>query len=256
MRGAVTDPLAYRDFYYPLNVFMHILTHEEGGVDALHYGLFERDDEPIGVAQARSTQLLFDRLPAPPARLLEAGIGLGTTLGRLQQRGYDMVGITPDERQIAVARERHPQADIRCARFEDFSDDGRRFDLILFQESSQYIESNALFAKAAELSDRVLVLDEFALQPVEREGALHQLQGFLDAAEKHGFHKTDELDLSRAADPTVGWFMRRIPKYKESLIRDLGLTAEQVDDLVTSGESYRDLYRRGLYGYRLLQFTR
>ena len=22
--------IAYRDFYYPLNVFMHILTHEEG----------------------------------------------------------------------------------------------------------------------------------------------------------------------------------------------------------------------------------
>ena len=36
--------LPYRDFYYPLNVFMHILTHEEGGVDYLHYALFENED--------------------------------------------------------------------------------------------------------------------------------------------------------------------------------------------------------------------
>ena len=33
--------IAYRDFYYPLNVFMHILTHEEGAVRYLHYGLFD-----------------------------------------------------------------------------------------------------------------------------------------------------------------------------------------------------------------------
>src|SRR5438309_2103091 len=52
-------PLPYRDFYYPLNVFMHILTHEEGGVDYLHYALFENEHERIGVAQEHSTELLL-----------------------------------------------------------------------------------------------------------------------------------------------------------------------------------------------------
>jgi hypothetical protein len=250
----VTEPLAYRDFYYPLNVFMHILTHEEGGVDSLHYGLFEREDEPIAAAQERSTRMLLERLPPPPARLLEVGIGLGTTLSRLMALGYEVVGITPDEKQVAAARARYPDAQIECSAFETFS--GGRFDLIFFQESSQYIQSSALFAKAAELTDRVLVLDEFALQPVERADALHPLQGFIEAAALHGFRKTEEVDLSRAAEPTVGYFIQRIPRYKEPLLRDLGLTAEQVDELVTSGESYRDLYRRGVYGYRLLQFAR
>ena len=49
----------YRDFYYPLNVFMHILTNEEGSVSYLHYGLFEREGEPIGEAQERSTSMLL-----------------------------------------------------------------------------------------------------------------------------------------------------------------------------------------------------
>jgi len=95
--------IPYRDFTYPLNVFMHILTHEEGEVRYLHYGLFERPDESIAVAQERSTELLLSRLPPPPARLLEAGAGLGTTLARLERLGYDAQGITPDEKQVAMA---------------------------------------------------------------------------------------------------------------------------------------------------------
>ncbi|HKO54709.1 MAG TPA: methyltransferase domain-containing protein, partial [Thermoanaerobaculia bacterium] len=249
----MTEPLAYRDFYYPLNVFMHILTAEEGGVDYLHYGLFEKDEEPIAVAQERSTRMLLERLPALPARLLEVGIGLGTTLHRLTKMGYEAMGITPDEKQVAAARARYPETRVECAPFETFATD-QRFEVILFQESSQYIQSNALFAKTAELTDRVLVLDEFALQPVERRDALHPLQGFIEAAALHGFRKTEEIDLSNEAAPTVGYFMRRIARYKEPLVRDLGLTREQVDELVTSGESYQDLYRRGVYGYRLLQF--
>jgi len=100
------------------------------------------------------------------------------------------------------------------------------------------------------------VLDEFALQPVDFEGALHSLARFREAAERHGFATTEEVDLSDRAAPTVDYFMQRIPRYRELLMHDIGLTAEQVDGLVTSGATYRDLYRRGVYGYRLLQFAR
>src|SRR5205085_1937944 len=57
-------------------------------------------------------------------------------------------------------------------------DAGASFDVILFQESSQYIDSDALFTKARPLAPRVLVLDEFASEP----GTLHTLDGFLRAA--------------------------------------------------------------------------
>src|SRR5437667_8962894 len=115
----ISRPLtAYRDFIYPLNVFMHILTHEEGEVRYLHYGLFQRADEPIAAAQERSTELLFSRLPPPPARLLDVGVGLGTTLERLTRLGYDAEGITPDEKQAALARGR-----VTVASFETFGPD-------------------------------------------------------------------------------------------------------------------------------------
>jgi SAM-dependent methyltransferase len=251
MRAVSAAPLPYRDFYYPLNVFMHILTHEEGRAEALHYGLFETADEPLLVAQERSTQLLLSRLPQAPARLLEAGIGLGTTLHRLAHRGYAITGITPDDKQIAMVRERYPSLDVHCVRFEDFT--GGPFDCVFFQESSQYIESHALFAKAAELTKHVIVLDEFALQD---EGTLHRYDAFLDAAKQHGFVLAEEVDLSRKAPPTIDYFRTRLPRYRAPLIADLGLTSQQVDDLIASGEQYRALYDRGVYGYRLVQFTK
>ena len=245
--------MLYRDFYYPLNVFMHILTHEEGDVPYLHYGLFESDDESLATAQERSTELLLSRLPPPRARLLEVGIGLGTTLHRLTQMGYDAVGITPDEKQIAVVRERYGDAvDARCIAFEHFPLPDR-FDAVVFQESSQYIDAEALFARAGELTSHVIVLDEFALRD---GGTLHRYEEFVQAAERHGFQKIEEIDLSQKAPPSIDYFAKRIPQYRERLIADLGLTGQQVDELIESGRRYRQSYDDGTYGYRLLQFKR
>lgn len=239
--------LPYRDFYYPLNVFMHILTLEEGGVSALHYGLFESADESIAAAQERSTELLLSRLPAPPAALLEVGIGLGITLARLTHMGYDVEGITPDEKQIAMA----PQGlRIHHAAFESF-ETARTYDAIVFQESSQYIDSARLFARARELTPRVLVLDEFALK--EAQG-LHALDSFLEEARRHGFELVEEIDLSKQAAPTIRYFNERLPRYRQALITDLGLTDAHVDELIVSGERYLASYENGTYGYRLVDF--
>jgi SAM-dependent methyltransferase len=242
----------YRDFYYPLNVFMHVLTLEEGGVEHLHYGLFERAGEPISAAQERSTALLLSRLPPPPARILEAGIGLGTTLARLLRLGYDASGVTPDAQQIAMARQRHGDAlPVACVKFEEMS--ATAADTIVFQESSQYIDSDALFAKAAELAPHVVVLDEFALGDA---GVLHRLDAFLDAAARHGFDLVERVDLSEKAPPTIDYFIARLPRYRTALIDDLGLTSAQIDELIANGAAYADAYRRGDYGYLLMQFRR
>jgi hypothetical protein len=251
-----SDPLLYRDFYYPLNVFMHVLTHEEGRVDYLHYGLFEREEESIGKAQERSTALLLERLPPPPARILDVGIGLATTLTELLRRGYGAEGITPDEKQIAMVRARHGDAlPVHLSRFETLETEPR-FDVIVFQESSQYVSSEELFSRAAHLAPRTLVLDEFSLERLDEATALHSLDGFLSAAAANGFRLVEKLDLSAQAAPTVRYFMQRIPRYRNRLIADLGITESQVDELIVSGETYLDRYRDQVYGYFLLDLQR
>lgn len=254
-----TPDLLYRDFYYPLNVFMHLLTMEEGGVDSLHYGLFENPEEPIAVAQRRSTDMLLARLPSPPAPLLEVGIGLGTTLARLTEMGYAAVGITPDEKQIAMARRRFAdRIEAVPAPLETFDAGGRRFGVIIFQESSQYITAETLFARVRELAKpgaAVVVLDEFATERIDAPGALHDLPEFLATAERQRFRKIEDIDLSAKAAPTIDYFTQRLPRHRDRLLSDLGLTNEQVSDLIASGEAYRQRYRDGTYAYRLLRFV-
>jgi len=256
--------LAYRDFYYPLNVFMHVLTLEQGSVDYLHYGLFDHPDEPLAKAQERSTEMLLARLPKPPARLLDVGTGLGTTLARLTSIGYDVLGITPDEKQIALL---DPSLNARCIAFENVADE--QFDTVIFQESSQYIASEALFAKATETTRHVIVLDEFTVRgagSLTREStggsedpphiALHRLDEFLAAAARHGFAKEEELDLTARAAPTITYVSSLIDKHRHALKTDLGITDEQIAELIDSGARYAESYRRGTYGYRLLQFRK
>lgn len=246
--------LPYRDFYYPLNVFVHILMHEEGEVPYLHYGLFDDPGERIAVAQERSTEMLFRRLPPPPARLLEVGIGLGTTMARLRRDGYAVEGITPDDKQIAMVQATHGEDfPAFCASFERFSGSGL-YEAIVFQESSQYIDSEALFDRARALlapSGSILVLDEFALKLVDQPGGLHSRERFLEAAGRYGFTVREEVDLSAQAAPTIDYFMQKIPRYRDALIGELGLSDVQVEELITSGREYRERYASGVYGYRL-----
>lgn len=249
--------LRYRDFPFPLNVLLNVLTREEGRAENMHYGLFEAAGDSIGAAQERSTALLLSRLPPPPGRLLEVGIGLGTTLARLASLGYDAEGITPDSVQAEAARERFgDRIRIHATPLEAFEARGT-FDIVVFQESSQYIECETLFRRVRSLSSAgatLVVLDEFALAEIDRPQSLPRLDRFLAAAARAGFVLQEELDLSAAAAPTVDYFLERIPRHQAVLESELAVTAAELDGLLESGAAYRDLYRTGAYGYRLLRF--
>src|SRR5258708_38078403 len=131
---------------------------------------------------------------------------------------------------------------------------GRGYDVRVFQESSEYIDAETLFARARKLAPRVIVMDELALRPLDMPGALHARGHFLDAASIAGFELTEELDLSEKAAPTVDYFIARLPRYRERLKTDLALTDQQIDDLIESGQRYRELYRTGVYGDPLWPF--
>mgnify|MGYP003579221412 CR=1 FL=1 len=45
--------------------------------------------------------------------------------------------------------------------------------------------------------------------------------------------------------------MGRIPRYREALMAELGLTGKQIVELISSGREYRQRYADGTYGYRL-----
>lgn len=249
----------YKNFSFPLNVYAHILSKDYGAFDYLHYGLFEPDDDDVIKAQRRASELLFSRLPPCPCRILEVGIGLGTTLSTLVKSGYDVTGITPDADQINYAKSVHgADLPVFLRRLEDFSD-ARKFDLMLFQESAQYIHTTDLFNKALELladDGQIIIMDEVTLRPSPTEPGLPARDTYLSMAEALGFELIEQLDLSSQMAPTNVYLVDAVTRYREDLIHDLDLSAEEIDGLMSAAQLQQAKYDDGRYGYCFLCFKK
>lgn len=252
-----------RAFAFPLNVYARLLELEDGQAEYLHYGLFEGFEAGVSSAteaQRRASSVLWQHLPAA-CKLLDVGLGLGTTLQQLGAAGYDATGITPDHQQIAFAQARHgSHLPALPMRFEDFDRTPGSWQAILFQESGQYIDDVDLFERASHLlaaHGEIIVMDEFLLR---RDGGatrnLHYLDHFLRLADRFGFETVTQLDLSAQAAPTVDWLLAETQRHAGLLQRELGVDARQLQGLNASNADYRRHYADGRYGYFLLRFRR
>jgi SAM-dependent methyltransferase len=93
---------------------------------------------------------LFDRLLAThPSRTLDIGCGTGTVAAAIAARGRRVMGVEPDERMAAVARERGVPVDV--AAFESWDSRGQRFDLITCGHAWQWVDPHVGGPKAADL---------------------------------------------------------------------------------------------------------
>jgi len=250
----------YANLDFPLNIYAHCLYLQEGNVDYLHYGLFKEGESNPSAreVQQRATDFLLARLPPPPCRILEIGIGLGTTALELAQRGYTVTGISPDPQQIAITRQRVKESvTLECVTLEAFSAPTESYDVILLQESAQYIQSLALFNKAYSLLAKhglILIADEVGLQrtPKYTSYGLPLLTYTLAQAQRCGFELSEEVDLSAQAAPTVDYLLWVIKKHRASLLVDSAV----LDDLLSVLREYQQKYREGRYGYVLLKFAK
>ncbi len=95
---------------------------------------------------------LLDELAALGARsVLDIGTGTGKVARGLLARGMTVLGVELDPRMAKVARELGVTVEV--ARFEDWDDAGRRFDLVTCGDSWHWLEP----VRSAEQIARVLV---------------------------------------------------------------------------------------------------
>ncbi|MCK5876325.1 MAG: class I SAM-dependent methyltransferase, partial [Candidatus Marithrix sp.] len=256
----------YANLNFPLNVFAYCLCVQEGNVDYLHYGLFAEDEsiQDAKTAQQRSTDFLLSKLPKP-CRILEIGVGLGATALQLAKLGYTVTGISPDSKKIALAKNNvadlATKINLKCTTLDNFIAPANSFDIILLQESAQYLENLALFNKAHELltpSGSVFIVDEIALQRNETDTlpCLPLVDHTIAQAQRCGFKLTEQVDLSKQATPSVSYLLWVINKYYADILVDLNLTASVLDELQASLQQYQQKYHEGHYGYVFLQFTK
>ena len=82
-----------------------------------------------------------------PRRVLDVGCGTGIATALLAERGCDVLGVEIDPRMAAVARGKGLAVEV--ARFEDWDDAGRRFDLLTSAQAWHWVDPTAGAARAA-----------------------------------------------------------------------------------------------------------
>lgn len=93
--------------------------------------------------------LVDDLVALAPKRILDAACGTGLVAGALAARGLSVLGVELDPRMAEIAQ-RHG-VDVEVARFEEWNDAGRRFDLVTFGDAWHWIDPPRGVAKVASI---------------------------------------------------------------------------------------------------------
>jgi SAM-dependent methyltransferase len=231
--------MPYFDFSIPLNVYAHAIYLETGESKYLHYG-FNVEQLGIHQAQQNSTDFLISKLSPAPLDILEVGIGLGTTAKQLVKAGYNYTGVVPDSAQIAYCREQN--LNVIESRFESMSQQ-MQYDVILFQESAQYIPAKTLLQKALALlkpTGCLLVLDEIATETIE---------GLIQLAAQIGFEIVEQQDFTKKATPSLNYLVEVIYQHRSSILQDLRVSSLQLSQLLYDLELRKKAYQEQEYSY-------
>ncbi|MBC6457348.1 class I SAM-dependent methyltransferase [Actinomadura sp. HBU206391] len=161
------------------------------------------DAGPVGLAEQLT--FLSDRLPPPPARILDAGCGRGELAVALSALGYEVTAIDTDPEAVAAAEARG--APVTRADIADHDDEP--FDVVLFSLSLHHVESlSRAMARVRALlrPGGTLIADEFAWDRADHQTAAW----FYDTAALLGdcHMLRSRVHDDRIADPLRRWTHR------------------------------------------------
>jgi MPBQ/MSBQ methyltransferase len=184
------------------------------GLEHLHYGLWEEGEaltlENLRIAQARFEDLIVETIlgerPLAKTRILDVGCGWGSLSRRLVSQGFRVEGLSPDrtQRENFTATMAAP---FHHTRFENFQPEGRRYDVLVFSESCQYVKLDGLIQVAKQCLEpggRIVICDYFTLPSATGRLAKsgHGLAGFKETMQA-AFTLESENDITDRVIPTL-----------------------------------------------------
>lgn len=206
--------------------------HEVLELDRLHYGMWDNDPmnlDGVRAAQERYENYIIDNIPINISSILDVGCGSGIMSKRLQDKGYEVEGLSPDLFQQKLYQNK-VERPFYLTTFEKFQPT-KSYDCILMSESSQYINIDLLFTKAKQCLNPngvLIVCDYFVLDnavwPFSKSG--HNLNQFLNHLEEENFFIIYKKDITESVTPTLDYAKHMVDKY---ILPSLSLLSEKIE---------------------------
>ncbi|WP_028323415.1 methyltransferase domain-containing protein [Desulfatirhabdium butyrativorans] len=238
--------------------------------DHLHFGFWPEEEPELSLEEAQ--QRLFERmaalLPKAPARILDVGCGLGVSAHALGLLGYEVTAIAPSDELIAYAREQYGAPNVRFEAADFLDEDAafrkRRYDVLWFQESLQYLHPIDVLLKACQdlleqEGGRIVLCDEVVSGNGPLDGSLvHPLRNILLGLAAAGFRVRHLERIGERVRPTCREMIRRFDGHRDMLLQAIGGmdTARRIDHYRNGWQSQAGWYETGRMNYAVLCATR
>jgi 2-polyprenyl-3-methyl-5-hydroxy-6-metoxy-1,4-benzoquinol methylase len=234
--------------------------------DHLHFGLWpdELPDLDLEKAQDRMFELLLSLLPKPPADILNVGCGLGLSASMLAQKGYRVTAIAPSPELISYAKKKYEKygVDFQVAGFFENSSErfhARQYDIILFQESFQYLHplNTAVHRARALLREKgkVIISDEMCKdRSIQSQTAVHHHQDVTFALAEHGFRILSRLEIQDQVKHTCSQIIEKFSSQFDDICKMINTdsTPERLSFFLEGWKAQQSWYALGKMGYEII----
>ncbi len=178
----------------------------------LHYGYWSDGVEVhylnLSDAQEKYCEFLASKIPEGTKTILDVGCGAGSFALKLISLGYEVDCVSPPGLLTERAREvLEGKSSVTISGFEEFSTD-KRYDLVLFSESFQYVKIKQALKKCLDLLNKdghILICDFFrrANTPKGLLGGGHKIELFEKAISKFPLENLIDIDITEHTAPNI-----------------------------------------------------
>ncbi len=180
----------------------------------LHYGYWPKglkvDLSNLRTAQENYTNFLISQIPQGTRTILDVGCGQGYTARKLIDSGYKVDGVSPSSFLAEKSRNQlGSQSTIFECTYEQLQTD-KRYDLVLFSESFQYIKPDEAVEKTLSLLNAggyILISDIFKTVSNSNGECLlsggHTLSTFFEIISRYPLKEIKNLDITEQTAPSI-----------------------------------------------------
>ncbi|MHC4062166.1 MAG: class I SAM-dependent DNA methyltransferase [Planctomycetota bacterium] len=199
-------------------------------LEHLHYGYWtdglEVDISSLRSAQDNYTEFLISHIPDGVKTILDVGCGTGGITKKLLERGYEPDCVSPSSFFVEQGRRLlGDRIGIFECRYEEVETE-KRYDLILFAESFQYVALEQALQKTSCFLNNggyMLICDIFRkdLRGKSRQRGGHELSKFRDSVAKYDFEPVEEVDITQQTAPTIEIFEQALTTIGPPILRSV-----------------------------------